>query len=220
MPVVLLASVMACGPAHGQRTAGDEEKTTLSPDGIAKVRTSILHYTNQERTKAGLRPLTSSAALDYLAQAQSVNMCGAVKQVNWGHTKNKCSLPNFNHESDLFPVGWRAFDERLRRAGLSSGSENIACRTLDPDLDAWARTIVRGWMTSTHGHHKRNILSRRHRFLGVGVVGCIERIGYATQVFSDGPGRIGDDDERGRHRPKATNGRRSASPTMAGPYIQ
>ncbi len=191
--VMGFTSVMAVATAHGDDTAAKTTRAALKPDQIAKARKSILKYTNRERVQRGLPPLKSSAALDYLAQSQSANMCAALRSVDSTRARNKCSLPNFNHESELFPTGWQAFGERLKKADVNSGAENIACRTLEQDLDKWAKGIVRGWMLSKLGHHKKNILSRKHRFLGVGVVGCIERIGYATQVFSGQTGRIRQD---------------------------
>jgi hypothetical protein len=119
----------------------------------------------------------------------------------------------------LFPDGWQVFGERLRLADLDSGAENIACRTLEHDLDKWAQTIVRGWMTSKLGHHKKNILSRKYRFLGVGVAGCIERIGYATQVFSDRSGRIRHD-QSSRHTRQTTDDERSGLTIRAGVHRQ
>ncbi len=204
--VVVLVSILAAGTVYGRDAAVPSGRASMSPGQIAKARKSILVYTNRERARRGLPPLRSSAALNYLAQAQSANMCAALTAVNRDRTRNKCSLSNFNHESDLFPEGWQRFGERLRKADLYSGAENIACRTLEPDLDRWARTIVLGWMNSKQGHHKKNILNRRHRFLGVGVVGCLERIGYATQVFSDRSGRILSDlSRRSRRRVTGIN---------------
>ncbi|MFH1116241.1 MAG: CAP domain-containing protein [Pseudomonadota bacterium] len=191
---ILFVAAFACicpdGTAYGRNTAANAKQAVLTPGQIETARNGILLYTNRERTRRGLPPLRSSAALNYLAQAQSANMCAALPAANRGSSQNKCLLPNFNHESDLFPPGWRAFSDRLGKADLNYGAENIACRTLDPDLDKWARIVVLGWMNSKPGHHGKNILSRGHRFLGVGVVGCLERIGYATQVFSNQSGRI------------------------------
>jgi len=215
LSVVVLVSVMAGATAHGQGTAATTTRAALDRDQIVKARKSILVHTNRERTLRGLAPLRSTAALNYVAQAQSANMCAALRAVDRNRRENKCALPNFNHESDLFPHGWRAFGERLRIANLASGAENIACRTLERDLDKWAQTIVRGWMTSKLGHHKKNILNRKFRFLGVGVVGCIERIGYATQVFSDQPGRIRHD-QSSRYTRQATAGKSRRLVTRSG----
>ena len=53
----------------------------------------------------------------------------------------------------------------------------------------WAKEVVKGWMNSPP--HRRNILNPRYRYLGVGFLGCPNRLGYATQVFSSQAGTIG-----------------------------
>lgn len=179
-----------CGQGGSKHT-----KAGLTKADMVKLERRILALTNKERVRRGLQPLKSSKALHFLARGQSANMCSALRSIDRSRSKNKCALPNFEHESDLFPAGWQVFSERLRMVNLKSGAENIACRTLEADLDRWAEVIVQGWMNSDHIAHRKNILNPEHRFLGVGVVPCVERIGYITQVFSSRKGTVPRDRE-------------------------
>ncbi|MBM3298998.1 MAG: CAP domain-containing protein [Deltaproteobacteria bacterium] len=133
---------------------------------------AILSHTNRERLLRGLTPLAKSSALNFVARE---------------HAKNMCAADCFQHESEEFPAGWRRFGERLQAAGVSSGGENIAYRTIEGTPDAWGKAVVSGWMESPR--HKKNVLNPGYRYLGIGVDGCNNRIGYATQIFSSEPGR-------------------------------
>ena len=138
---------------------------------IVQIEKSILRFTNEERVRNGLRPLKASRALGYIAKKQSINMCD--RQL-------------LAHESDAFPEGWRRLVQRLKIANVRSGSENLALRTVESDLEDWARQVVKGWMKSTP--HKKNILEPSHKYIGVGIVPCENKIAYATQVFSSDAG--------------------------------
>jgi uncharacterized protein YkwD len=140
---------------------------------VVQAEEAILTYTNNERLRVGLPVLSLSPALSFIAR---------------GHTRNMCSNNRFQHESDEFPAGWRRFGERLEAAGVGSGSENIAFRSIVGNHDAWAEAVLKGWMRSPR--HKNNILNPGYRYLGVGVEACKNEMGYATQVFSSEPGRI------------------------------
>jgi uncharacterized protein YkwD len=148
-------------------------KSWLKQSEIGQMEKSILRYTNEERVRNGLKPLRSSDALAFLAKNQSQHMCKSGRLA---------------HESDTFPEGWRKLIQRLTMASLKSGAENIALRTVESDKDAWAKSVVKGWMSSPP--HKKNILEPTHRYLGVGVSPCENRIAYATQIFSSDPGTI------------------------------
>jgi uncharacterized protein YkwD len=134
----------------------------------------ILLYTNKVRKRNGLRLLRLSRALRYMAQK---------------HNRHMCSTKIFEHESDAFPKGWKTFGGRLKKVGLEEGGENIAYRSLGERRRIWAKEVVKGWMNSPP--HRRNILNPRYRYLGVGFLGCSNRLGYATQVFSSQAGTIG-----------------------------
>jgi len=139
---------------------------------ILAIENSILAFTNNERTARGLPAFQGSPALAYLAGRQTENMCAA---------------RSLEHESDAFPNGWKKFTDRLKAARLRSGAENIGYRTLREPPEKWAREVVNGWMKSPK--HRKNILNPRWRYLGVAVRMCVNRIAYATQVFSSDPGR-------------------------------
>ncbi len=140
---------------------------------IQMIEENILRFTNNERNIRGLPAFQRSPALAYLSGRQSENMC---------------ATRTLEHESDVFPKGWKKFTDRMKIAGLTSAAENIAYRTLREQPEKWAKEIVSGWMKSPQ--HRKNILNPRWRYLGVGVQMCANRIAYATQVFSSDPGRI------------------------------
>lgn len=173
--VVLWLSFLSVGTSRS--TEGDavgrrkESKSWLKPSEIDQMEKSILGYTNEERLRNGLKPLRSSGALAFLAKNHSQHMCKSGK---------------LSHESDAFPEGWRKLIQRLTMASVKSGAENIALRTVESDKDAWAKSVVKGWMTSPP--HKKNILEPTHQYLGVGVSPCENRIAYATQIFSSDTG--------------------------------
>jgi uncharacterized protein YkwD len=144
-----------------------------SKQDLLTIEESILRLTNKERYTRGLPILRRSSALEYLAGRQ---------------TENMCSARLLEHESDVFPKGWKKFTDRMKAAELTSGGENIGYRTLREQPEKWAATVVKEWMGSPP--HRKNILNPRWRFLGVGVQMCAKRIAYATQVFSSDPGRI------------------------------
>ncbi len=149
------------------------KQVTLKQEDIRLIEEGILRLTNKYRSEKGLNPLESSVALGLLAQHQAFNMCNAGLLA---------------HESDKFPEGWRKFTERLAIVGARSGAENIAFGTILKDPNQWTRTVMKGWMKSLG--HRKNILNPKFRYLGVAVNPCAQNLAYATQVFSDEPGRI------------------------------
>ncbi len=140
---------------------------------VAEMERAVLLLTNKERSSAGLASFEPSAALNYLAQGQSKNMC-----------KKK----ELQHESDAFPRGWKKFRDRLKMVGLRSGGENVAYLTTSPEIEKWAKQVVNGWMKSPP--HKKNILNAKFLYLGVGVAMCTDNLAYVTQVFSPDIGRL------------------------------
>ena len=166
--MLMIVAAWCAGPAYGQQK---NTKAGKSLDPVLEE--SILRYTNEERRGNGLPALRPSPALRFVARKHSMNMC---------------RTQTFRHESRSFPEGWETFPGRLRYVGLDAGGENIGYRTLMGDPDTWAKKVVHGWMESTS--HRRNILNPKFRYLGVGISGCKEKIGYATQVFSPDKGNI------------------------------
>jgi uncharacterized protein YkwD len=178
--VVMVALAVLLGPAlaaEKRPRAPDQPKKESvafpSKQDLLTIEDAILRFTNKERYTRGLPILRRSSALEYLAGRQTENMCAARL---------------LEHESDVYPKGWKKFTDRMKAAGLTSGGENIGYRTLREQPEKWAATVVKEWMISPP--HRKNILNPRWRFLGVGVQMCANRIAYATQVFSSDPGRI------------------------------
>lgn len=175
---VIVTVAFVLGPPTVKFVQGADRSTSPNHDRARSqlgpmIEERILHHTNWARRRRGLPPLRRSSALRSLARHHSINMC---------------ETGSFRHESDNFPEGWRRFEDRMRAAGVTCGSENIAYRTMLTDPDKWARAVVKGWMSSSE--HRKNILRRDYRFLGVGFDLCEKHIGYATQIFSIGPGHM------------------------------
>ena len=154
------------------RSSQKEEKQPTAEE-LAIVEDSIVRLTNAVRKRKGLSPVKSSRPLVFLARH---------------HSRDMCRTGTFQHESDAFPKGWRRFWERMKLAGLRDGGENIAFRTWMPDRKKWAVAVVKGWIHSPP--HLKNILDPAFRYVGIGVVSCSRNIGYVTQVFSTGQGRL------------------------------
>lgn len=175
---VTMAVLMIAGSAGNSHSVEgkassrkQESRRFLKPSEVAGLETNILKLTNEERVRHGLKQLQSSDALNYLAKNQSHNMC-----------ESKVLA----HENEAFPEGWKKLIQRLKMVKVRSGAENVALRTVESDHQEWAREVVKGWMKSPS--HRKNILEPMHRYLGVGVAPCENRIAYATQVFSPDPG--------------------------------
>jgi uncharacterized protein YkwD len=161
---------------RSRRTDRPEEKTQfLKERHIELMQENIIRLTNEQRRKAKLEPLKISPALTFLARKQSEHMC-------------IYTYRSLDHESKLFPEGWRKFSDRMKAVRISSAGENIAYSTSARNPERWADFIVNGWMRSPN--HRKNILNRRFNYLGVAVWECSGNITYATQVFSSDMGRI------------------------------
>jgi uncharacterized protein YkwD len=151
----------------------ENKRELLKPAEIAQMESRVLHLTNVERVRKGLKELKSSQALVYVAREQTKHMCGS--QI-------------LTHESDTFPEGWRKLIERMKIVNVKSGGENVALRTVQSDLDDWAGKIVQGWMKSPP--HKKNILEPSFRYIGIAVEPCEKKIAYVTQMFSSEMGTL------------------------------
>jgi uncharacterized protein YkwD len=173
---ILCMEIHAPAKDQGNHLGKKSEKEQVNPpakDPILIMEQALLQYTNDERGRRKLSPLRIGSGLRFLAR---------------GHSANMCDLRSLQHESDKFPVGWRRFAGRLKLAGLSSGGENIAFRTVAEEPQLWAQAVVKGWMNSAE--HRKNILNARFTYVGIGVTPCAKRIAYAAQVFSGDPGRV------------------------------
>ena len=114
---------------------------------------------NQERTKAGLRPLKPSRLLDDLARAHSREMSGG------------------NFLSHTNAAGWGP-KERLEKAGFAwrAYGENIGCG------QDTAEKILRMWMDSSV--HRENVLDPAYTEVGVGLARGGECRIYWTALFA------------------------------------
>jgi uncharacterized protein YkwD/serine/threonine protein kinase len=139
-------------------------------DKIIDMVDHVLRFTNEERARERLSPLESSAALAYMAQI---------------HSENMCESKVLEHDANVFPDGWKNLKERLKLFEIDSGDENIAIqRKHDPQT--WARDLVKKWMISHE--HRQNILSSKWKYIGIGVCPCGTNDVYAVQVFSNQEG--------------------------------
>ncbi|MFI7242465.1 CAP domain-containing protein [Streptomyces qinglanensis] len=134
---------------HGSRAGssrpdpgGSGGGSTAAADQESAAESEILALVNQERAKAGCKPLTADAELAALAGDYSEDMARR------GY---------FSHTS---PDGKSPWD-RAEAAGVSDlGGENIARG------QANARSVMDSWMNSPG--HRANILNCDYRTLGVG----------------------------------------------------
>jgi uncharacterized protein YkwD len=183
MALVCWVTALSCGVGFCQK-AGDTSRSKRqagagtsssqwSPQEVEKLQQHILRETNEKRKKHGLQPFTASPALGSVAAT---------------HSRNMCQTRVFKHNSDAYPQGWQTFTKRMKKVNVRDAAENIGYRSLGGSAGKWARKVVDGWMGSPT--HKKNILNPSYRFLGVGVDGCSNGLGYATQVFSSEAGSM------------------------------
>jgi hypothetical protein len=128
--------------------------TAAAPAHAATSATAtVFAETNAQRTKAGLRPLMSDAALDRAAQA-------------WAqHMASSCT---FAHSTSA----WRS--ARTTSSGWSATGENIAAGYT-------ATNVVKAWMASSG--HRANILNARYTGVGIGHAKGTCYSTYWVQVF-------------------------------------
>ncbi|MGK5728758.1 CAP domain-containing protein [Streptomyces sp. URMC 124] len=124
-------------PSAGQDQTADQ--AALYPS----VAQQLLVLVNQERARAGLRPLKASPRLTGLAQAFSDDMA---------------RRGFFNHTD---PDGRTPWDRAAKHGIRNLGGENIARG--HPD----AHAVMDAWMHSAG--HRANILNREYRTLGIGL---------------------------------------------------
>ncbi|MCC3770594.1 CAP domain-containing protein [Streptomyces sp. UNOC14_S4] len=140
----LPAHVPETGSANPSRT--DPGIHTPAPETVglpAAPVAQILALVNEERAKAGVRPLAASPRLAALAQAFSDDMA---RRGFFAHTD---------------PDGRSPWDRAARRGIENLGGENIARG--QPD----ARAVMEAWMNSSG--HRANILNGDYRTLGIGI---------------------------------------------------
>lgn len=145
IPALILSLIVIAGA--GVVTAAPAQAAT----GDAAT---VFSLTNAQRTKAGLKPLISDAALDEAAQA-------------WAQQLAKSCT--FTHSTS----SWRA--ARVAAAGWSATGENIAAGYATP------AAVVTGWMGSPG--HKANILDSRYTGVGIGFAKGTCYSSYWVQIF-------------------------------------
>lgn len=178
---ILLLCGLLCG-LPGLAAAAPKPRVDV---GRLEQRIHIL--INQERARAGLRPLAWDSALQRIAR---------------GHSRNMASARFFSHTD---PQG-RDFSDRYRQAGYRCaiplgllttglGGENIAqnnlyrgfVRSRGRTTYQWnteeqiAAEVVRLWMGSAG--HRRNILTGSFRREGIGVAIAADGKVYITENF-------------------------------------
>lgn len=166
-----LATLAAAAPAQAGVTACSSSTAAAEPTPatVDQVQRTVLCLVNRERTSRGLKRLRSSSKL---AKAAA------------GHSRDMVRRSYFDHVS---PSGG-TMQDRIKPTGWFSGARSFAFA----ENLAWGsgqlgspKRIVEGWMNSAG--HRRNILNRRYRELGVGVaVGTPENDDGATYTTNFG----------------------------------
>ncbi|MGH2898426.1 MAG: CAP domain-containing protein [Solirubrobacteraceae bacterium] len=151
----LLACLLLAAPSSAAAASRCDD-ATLIPDAtnIDRVETATLCLLNDERRRRGRARLTSESQLTKAAQRFSASM---VRHGFFDHVSPSGSTLNSRVRG-----GTRYLRGPVRRWSLG---ENIAWGSGEL---ATAREIVDSWMHSSG--HRRNILDRRFRHIGIGVV--------------------------------------------------
>ncbi len=138
-----------------QTQNGSNTGSTGAVPGISSFEKTIFDIVNKERTRAGVSQLKLAASISDVAR---------------DHSKDMNDRRFFSHTN---PDGLSA-SGRARKAGINIGlGENIIMGYSTPE------SMMRVWMNSSG--HKRNILSRGYKYIGVGHYKG--RNHYCTQVF-------------------------------------
>ncbi|MEU6666914.1 CAP domain-containing protein [Streptomyces sp. NPDC046727] len=139
-------------PSSAAPAAPSTPKPTATASGVTA---EIVRLVNDERAKAGCRPLTLNSTLTKAAQAHSADMAA---HQNMSHTGSDGSSPG----------------DRITRAGYtwSSYGENVAYGY------STAQQVMAGWMSSPG--HRANILNCGFQEIGVGLA---QPGSYWTQDF-------------------------------------
>lgn len=129
--------------------------STSPTASISSIEQQVLTLTNQERAKAGLKPLAADTALMASARAKSADMS------------------NNNYFSHNSPTLGSPFDQmKARGITYRAAAENIAMGQRS------AAEVVQGWMESPG--HRENIMNGNYTHIGIGYVA---NGNYWTQQF-------------------------------------
>ncbi|HHW06429.1 MAG TPA: hypothetical protein GXX34_02665 [Clostridia bacterium] len=148
-------------PAKPQETPTQPQKPAPSPStpsNASSFEMQVVELVNQERAKAGLKPLTYDAQLSQVARLKSQDM------------RDK---KYFSHTS---PTYGSPFD-MMKKYGISyrTAGENIAAGQATP------AQVVQAWMNSSG--HRANILNSQYTHIGVGYAQGGSYGHYWTQMF-------------------------------------
>jgi uncharacterized protein YkwD len=148
--LAVAGAALACAPTASAAPCANPDLAPTAANVEAIAHTTIC-LINVERRQHHLRALRRSASLTRAAQR---------------HARDMVTRRYFSH---VTPAGLTAID-RARRAGyLGGGASLLVAEDLSwgSDGDASPRQTVRRWMHSAP--HRRNILTRSYRHIGVGV---------------------------------------------------
>lgn len=155
-----LAGMTACTSLPISRPPTNGGSTTTSTSGGSAVAADIVTYTNDARTRNGLRPLASDSRLMEAARIQAQQM--ATYQLA-SHTISNAPYPTM--ESRLAAAGY----------AYSMAAENIAWN------QQGAQEAVNSWMNSSG--HRANILDPNFTHMGAAMARSSRGEPYWVQVF-------------------------------------
>lgn len=155
----IIAAVFAAGVVTpmGADEPSPAPQAGQQPAFLSKSERQVLDLTNQQRAKAGLKPVVASRLLSQVARAHARNMAD---QKMLAHT-----------------LDGKRFDQRIEEAGyrFSAVAENIAnART--------AKSSIEMWMGSEA--HRRNMLNPTYQEIGIGQAAGAKGHKYWVQVFA------------------------------------
>ncbi len=152
--LVAAALLVAPAPATASHTSCRDADLVPSAGNVKRVTSATLCLLNAERRKRGRPRLRTHPQLARAARRYSASM---VRHRFFDHVS-----PGGSTLTSRVRGGTRYIGRRVRRWSLG---ENIAWGSGEL---ATPRGIVRSWMRSAG--HRRNILDRRFRHIGIGVV--------------------------------------------------
>lgn len=140
-----------------------EETPSVNDKFMAQVEQKIYQKINEERSKAGVAPLSYNSTMEKYARIKSQDM------------GDRGYFDHVDPEGNLITVKMQQDGVRYNAWG-----ENIAYIGGVSDADALATQFMKNWMNSQG--HRENILSTNFASVGVGVYKSGNRV-YATQEF-------------------------------------
>ena len=145
------------------------------------VERSVVHYTNKERRKRNIRPVTGHKALIRAARSHSRWM--ARNRKAFSHTGQDNSRPWDRAKAAGYPT--EQVSENILQ---TSGRRGRARKGKFRWSSDWrmGRSAVVSWMNSPG--HRRNLLDPKMNHIGIGVARNRRGNVYVTQNFGNAPG--------------------------------